>query len=43
MLTKFNDQRIGKGYGYGYGYEYGYGKGQHTVDPSRRLIDLTAQ
>lgn len=43
MLTKFNDQRIGKGYGYGYGYEYGYGNGQHPVEPGRRLIDLTAQ
>ena len=41
MLTKFNDQRVGQGYGYG--YEYGYGNGQHSVEPGRRLIDLSAQ
>lgn len=43
MLTKFNDKRVGQGYGYGYGYEYGYGSGQHSVEPGRRLINLSQQ
>lgn len=43
MLTKFNDKRVGQSYGYGYGYEYGYGAGEHSVEPGRRLINLTSQ